>query len=128
EELVLDTLRPDVEQDGIGDVQLADLDDGQGQRPREDKHHGVGGEPEKGGHEPHREEPDHGPEGDLEEGEGVAAGHAPVANEEGRHLDEGRGHFRSSMKTDSRLGSTTTASLTATPWLSRCRRSSGSRL
>ena len=83
EELVLHGLGPDVEEHGIGDVELAHLHGGQRHRAHEDEGGHARVQVEEAREEPVREHGHPGPEGELEDEEDVPPRHDDVAVGEG---------------------------------------------
>jgi hypothetical protein len=88
DEFVLQALGPDGVQQGVGQVQLGDLDGVHGHRADEDEGHGGRVQFEKAGEQAHREDGHRRPEDHLEDREDVAPVHQGAAHREGPDLVE----------------------------------------
>ena len=91
DKLVLQALGPDGVQQGVGQVQLGDLDGVHANGADEDEGHRFFGEVEEAGQQPHGEDADGGPEEHLEDREDVAPVHQAAPDGKGPDLVDANG-------------------------------------
>jgi hypothetical protein len=85
---MFERLRPEIIEEDISNIDLANLGDAHRKYTREDESGHVGFQLKKVGQKSYGNEPHHGPEEDLEETEDISLRHDPVLKYEGPYLNQ----------------------------------------
>ena len=86
DESVLEGFRPEVIEEDVSHINLADLNDTHGDDADKNEARHIGVQFQKIGQKPNREKADHRPEEDLKEAEDISLGDDPVLDNKGPYL------------------------------------------